>query len=159
MVCLLLGIGLKQLSAQAWPPPPPDNKNGTGSVVTLETFESSEPVFSSDGQIIDNLAGSFTTHYVRHYKNGVWISEIADFYGELESVGLDFESGTGEVFWLKDQYKTREVGVNGDGHYIAKGNQGTDLIIFYHIEIYWSGVPLYSEFLGMDFILVKAVKQ
>ena len=150
---------MTQLSAQAWPPPPPDNKNGTGSVVTLETSEFSEPVFSSEGQIIDWLAGPITAHYVRHYKNGVWLSEIADFYGELVSVGLDFESGTGEVFRLKDQYKTRDVGVNGDGHIIAKGNLGTYLNIFYHIEIYWSGEPLYSDFLGMDFILVKAVKQ
>jgi hypothetical protein len=147
-LCLLLGIGLTQLSAQ--------NKKGTGSVVTLETFDVglfSEPVFSSDGQVIDWLNGPITAHYVRHYKNGVWVSEIAHFYGELVS------DATGEVFSIDDHYKTRDVGVNGDEHYIAKGNRGTILNIFYHIEIHWSGEPLNSDFLGIDFILVKAVKQ
>lgn len=160
LLCLFLGIGLTQLSAQDWPPPPPDNKNHTGSVVTLEPIEGySVPVFSSDGQLIDWLAGNITAHYVRHYKNGVWISEIADFYGEIVSVGLDFESGTGEIFSVKDQYKTREVGVNGDGHFIAKGNQGSHIILFYHYEFFWSGVPLYSDFLDFTVTLDKAVKQ
>lgn len=160
LVCLFLGIGLTQLSAQAWPPPPPDNHNQTGSVVTLETSDFySVPVFSADGQLIDWLAGSVTVHYVRHYKNGVWLSEIADFYGEVVSVGLDFISGAGEVFSIKDQYKTREVGVNGDGHFSAKGNKGTRFIMFYHIDIFWTGEPLYSDFVGIDFLLVKAVKQ
>jgi hypothetical protein len=147
-LCLLLGIGLTQLSAQ--------NKKGTGSVVTLETVDAgafSEPVFSSDGLVIDWLEGPITVHYVRHYKNGVWVSEIAHFYGELVS------DATGEVFSIDDHYKTREVGVNGDGHYIAKGNRGSYLNIFYHIDIFWSGEPLNSDFLGIDFILVKAVKQ
>jgi hypothetical protein len=160
LVCLFLGIGLIQLSAQAWPPPPPDNKNHTGSVVTMETYgDYSAPVFSSDGQLIDWLAGSVTAHYVRHYKNGVWLSEIADFYGEVVSVGLDFNSGTGEVFSIKDQYKTREVGVNGDGHFSAKGNQGSHIILFYHFDFFWSSEPLYSDFLGFTVTLVKAVKQ
>lgn len=148
LLCLFLGIGLTRLSAQ--------NKNSTGSVVTLETFDVgafSEPVFSTDGVIIDWLNGPITVHYVRHYKDGFWVSEIAHFYGELVS------DATGEVFSINDNYKTREVGVNGDGHYKAKGNKGTVLNIFYHIEIYWSGEPLNSDFLGIDFILVKAVKQ
>jgi len=148
LFCLFLGIGLTQLSAQ--------NKKGTGSVVTLETYEEglfSEPVFSSDGQVIDWLNGPITAHYVRHYKNGFWVSEIAHFYGDLVS------DATGEVFSINDHYKTREVGINGDGHYIAKGNRGSYLNIFYHIDIFWSGEPLNSDFLGMTFTLVKAVKQ
>jgi hypothetical protein len=148
LLCLFSGIGLTQISAQ--------NKNGTGSVVTLESFDIymfSEPVFSSDGQVIDWLNGPINVHYVRHYKDSVWASEIGHFYGELASDATD------EVFSIDDHYKTREVGVNGDGHYIAKGNQGTYLNIFYHIEIHWSGEPLNSDFLGIDFILVKAVKQ
>jgi hypothetical protein len=147
LICLFLGIGLTQLSAQ--------NEKGTGSVVTLETFDAgafSEPVFSTDGVIIDWLNGPITAHYVRHYKDGFWVSEIAHFYGELVS------DATGEVFSINDNYKTREVGVIGDGYYRAKGNGGTVLNIFYHIEIFWSGEPLNSDFLGMDFILVKAVK-
>jgi hypothetical protein len=148
LLCFFLGIAATQLSAQ--------NKKGTGSVVTLETFDKgafSEPVFSSDGLVIDWLEGPITVHYVRHYKNGVWVSEIAHFYGELVS------DATGEVFSIDDHYKTREVGVNGDGHYIAKGNRGSYLNIFYHIDISWSGEPLNSDFLGITFTLVKAIKQ
>jgi hypothetical protein len=160
LLCLFSGIGLIQLSAQAWPPPPPDNKNGTGSVVTLETINGySVPVFSSNGQLIDWLAGDVTAHYVRHYKNGVWLSEIADFYGEVVSVGLDFNSGTGEEFSIKDQYKTRDIGLSGDGHFSAKGNQGSRIILFYHFDFFWSGEPLYSTFTGFTVTLVKAVKQ
>lgn len=149
LVCLFLGIGLTQLTAQ-------NGKNGTGSKVTYETWgpaDYSVPVFSSKGNVIDWLAGNVTTHYIRHYKNGIWLSEIAHFYGELSS------GATGEVFSIDDHYKTREVGVNGDGHYIAKGNLGTVLNIFYHLEISWSGEPLNSDFLGIDYFLVKAIKQ
>lgn len=160
ILCFFSGGGLTQLSAQDWPPPPPDNKNHTGSVITLETYgDYSAPVFSSNGELIDWLAGPVTAHYVRHYKNGGWLSEIADFYGEVVSVGLDFESGTGEVFRLKDQYKSRDIGLSGDGHFSAKGNQGSRIILFYHLDIFWSGEPLNSDFLGIDYILVKAVKQ
>jgi hypothetical protein len=152
LLFFLLGIGLTQLSAQ--------NKKGTGSVVGMETYgDYSAPVFASDGQLIDWLAGSVTVHYVRHYKDGVWLSEIVDFYGEVTSVGLDFESGTGEVFSIKDQYKTREVGINGDGHFAAKGNQGSHIILFYHFDFFWSGEPLISDFLGFTVTLVKSVKE
>jgi hypothetical protein len=148
LLCLFLGIGLTQLSAQ--------NKKGTGSVVSVEKFETglfAEPVFSTDGQVVDWLNGPITAHYVWHYKNGVWVSEIAHFYGELTS------DATGEVFSIDDHYKTREVGVNGNGHYIAKGNKGTVLNIFYHLEIFWSGEPFNSDFLGIEYTLVKAIKQ
>lgn len=153
LVCLFLGIGLTRLCGQEWPPPPPDNKNNTGSVVTFESFVFGEPVFSSDGQIIDWINGPITAHYIRHYKSGKWISEIAHFYGDLTS------DATGEVFSYDEHYKTREVGINGDGHYIATGNAGTVLNIFYHIDIYWDGIPLYSNVVGVDFILVKVVRQ
>lgn len=147
LVCLFLGIGLTQLFAQ--------NTKNTGWVTSKETFDAgmfSEPIFSSTGNIIDWLNGPITAQYARYYKNGVWLIELAHFYGELVS------DATGEVFRLNDFYMTRNVGVNGDGFYIARGDHGSRLFIFYHVDMHWSGEPLNSDFLGMDFILVKAVK-
>jgi hypothetical protein len=135
LLCLILGNGLTQLSAQ-------NGKNGTGSVVTLETWDNySIPVCNSDGEIIDNLAGPVTCHYVRHYnKDGVWISEIVDFYGEVRSVGLDFISGTGEVFEIKDHWVTRTIGFGGSGHCSARGNFGSHFILFYQFDSSWNFV-------------------
>ena len=147
LLCLFLGTTATQLSAQ--------NTKSTGWVISKEAFEAgmfSEPIFSSDGKIIDWLNGPMTAQYARYYKNGVWLIELAHFYGELVS------DATGEVFRINDFYMTRNVGVNGDGFYIARGNYGSRLLIFYHVDMHWSGEPLNSDFLGMDFILVKAVK-
>jgi hypothetical protein len=146
-LCLFLGIAATQLSAQ--------NTKSTGWVISKETFEAgmfSEPIFSSDGKVIDWLNGPVTAQYARYYKDGVWLIELAHFYGDLVS------DATGEVFRINDYYMTRNVGVNGDGFYIARGSHGSRLIIFYHVDMHWSGEPMNSDFLGMDFILVKAIK-
>jgi hypothetical protein len=148
LVCLFLGIGLTQLSAQ--------NTKSTGWVISKETFEAgmySDPIFSSDGKVIDWLNGPITAQYARYYKDGVCLIELAHFYGELVS------DATGEVFRINDYYMTKDVGVNGGGFYIARGNHGSRLLIFYHLDIRWSGEPLNSDFLGIDYTLVKAVKQ
>ena len=146
LLCLFMGISLTQLSAQT--------TKYNGWVLSKETFEAgmfSEPVFSSDGKVTDWLNGSITANYARYYRNGKLAIEMAHFYGELAS-------SSGEVFRLNDYYITMNPGTNGDGFYIAKGSQGTHLFIFYHVDMFWSGEPMNSDFLGMTFTLVKAVK-
>ena len=65
ILCLLLGIGLNQLYAQA----PPDMPDGTKSVVW--TFTASWPQEISCGSYQDELNGTITFHETDLFKNGV----------------------------------------------------------------------------------------
>jgi hypothetical protein len=145
MACLLLGFGLTQLSAQ-------NDKNGNGSNVFWHTWDTYY-VFAcnSSGEVTDMLVGPVTCHYVQYYKDGVFLWERARFTGEVVSVGLDGQSGTGEVFSLKDHWTTLEIGESGAGHFIAKGDQGTTYIIFYQFQ--WLPDPPYEIF-----TVLKAIK-
>lgn len=142
LLCLFLSFGLTQLSAQ-------NGKNGTGTEVFLDTytgdFDYVMPVCNSNGEVIDMLAGPITVRYERHYKNGGFLWEISHFYGEVESVGLDFISGTGELFSIKDQWKTNTPYFGGSGHYHSIGNLGSQYILSYQYDSDW------------NFIFVKAV--
>ena len=146
IACLLLGSGLTQLSAQ-------NDKNGNGSDVVWNTWDTYY-IFAcnSSGEVTDMLVGPVTYHAVQYYKDGVFLWERAHFTGEIVSVGLDGQSGTGEVFSLKDHWTTFEIGESGTGHFIAKGDQGTTYIIFYQLQ--WLPDPPYEIF-----TVLKAIKQ
>jgi len=80
----------------------------------------------------------------------VWKKE--SFNGEAVSVGLDWESGTGEVFFISDRTSIplESVPYVGVGHFNATGNLGTHYIIFY--EYVYDPVTFYE-----NFSLIKAV--
>jgi len=95
-LCLLLGIGLTKLSAQA--SPPPDNKNGTGAVVTkLANIGWWTPVYC-DGVQVDLIEGMGDGQYIDHYKDGV------DQRQNLVSwSGVGTSDWTGETFTFSEQ--------------------------------------------------------
>ena len=133
LVCLLMGIGLTQLSAQ--------NGNEVGRDIYLNYWV---PVYSSNGDQIDLLTGDVPYHYVWHIRNGVIVTTENTFSGEVTSVGFYKAGvkigGTGEVFTLKDQFKSDLTSTTniGGGHFHAKGDQGSDYIIFYEYIYDWS---------------------
>jgi len=83
---------------------------------------------------------------------------MSTFYGEVKSVGFYKDGvkigGTGEVFTIKDQFKNVFTSTTntGGGHFHAKGDQGSDYIIFYEYIYDWS-----VEFPEEIFTFVKAV--
>lgn len=89
LLCLFLGIGLTQLSAQT----PPSNKNGNGAIVDTREFDNfSFPVYC-DGVIVDVLYGTVFIREVIIWKNGVWIK------GNHRYSASDFKSSiSDEVF-------------------------------------------------------------
>jgi hypothetical protein len=145
LICLFLGIGLTQLSAQ--------NKKGTGDDVFWTTWDTYYIyACNSNGEVTDMLVGPVTIHVVRHYQDGVWLWERAHYTGEIVSVGLDGQSGTGEVFRLMDHWTTQEIGIGGTGHFNARGDRGTHYIIFYGFQ--WLPEPPFEIF-----TVLKAIKQ
>jgi hypothetical protein len=136
MVCLLLGIGLTQLSAQ--------NGTDVGRDIYYNYWG---PVWSSNGDQIDVLRGDVAEHFVNHFVNGVYVTFITTFYGEVKSVGFYKDGvkigGTGEVFTIKDQFKSDLTSTTniGGGHVHAKGDQGSDYMIFYEYKYDWSVDP------------------
>lgn len=146
LACLLLGFGMTQLSAQ-------NANNGNGTFTNDFVWDGYYvPVFSSNGELIDWLVGSVAVHQLYHFKDGVQVWKKESFNGEAVSVGLDWDSGTGEVFFISDRTSIplESVPYVGVGHFNATGNQGTHYIIFY--QYVYDPVTFYESF-----SLIKAV--
>jgi hypothetical protein len=130
MVCLLLGIGLTQISAQSY-------VNGTGAISYPDIwYDYYVPVYTPDGDQVDLLLGPVTMHIIDYYKNWEWIWRKIQYTGEIVSVGfVNSEEvtigGTGEVFSIKDIWKFDPLSAIGPGHFNAKGNQGSHYLIDY----------------------------
>jgi hypothetical protein len=144
LLCLFLGIGLTQLSAQ-------NGTNGTGATSWDYYWDSYYvPVYTPDGVQVDLLVGPVNVHFIDYFKNGVFIWRKAQYSGEIVSVGFDVNGvkigGTGEVFRIKDIWKFDALSGIGPGQFNAKGNQGSHYIISY----IWDD----SSF---SFIFVKAI--
>jgi hypothetical protein len=91
LLCLFLGIGLTQLSAQ------PDNKKGTGSVVSGGQWGWWTPIYCN-GVIVDELEGIGDIHVVDHYKNGVWQWET-----------MSYKNGIGTSDWTDETFTFTEL--------------------------------------------------
>jgi len=123
MVCLLLGIGMTQLSAQ-------NGKNGIGAVSEYFTWDGyyiDVPVVCGEAPV-DRLVGIASCHMIYFYENGVIVKETGKFTGQVTN------SRTGEVFNVFDVYKCDYSDMGGYGHFNIKGNQGSHLIIFYYYD-------------------------
>ena len=124
-VCLFLGIGLTQLFAQV--PPPPDNKNGTGTVSGYHEYDDwAYPVFCN-GLQVDQLEGTIYVHYEVHFNNGNFVWALHVVSGELASTN----PGSTEVFKIHDiphkydpnkefQYESYNFIGNQGSHYVGK---------------------------------------
>jgi hypothetical protein len=85
LLCLLLGIGLTQLSAQA----PPTNKNITGSVAYDYPNMGFYTDIWCDGVFVDYIVGEGIAHVVDHYKNNEWQWETVNFSGTAKGLHGD----------------------------------------------------------------------
>ena len=87
LVCLFLGIGLTQLSAQ-WPQP----ANGkTGAVSFYEEWDGYYCAVYDDGVLVDELAGSVQIHNVLFYQDMVAIKATQHMTGEIRSLYEPYE--------------------------------------------------------------------
>lgn len=91
MVCLLIGIGLTQLSAQN------SNSGGTKSISWYYTDLGWYTGVYCDGVMIDYITGSGDAHVIDHYKNWVWLWETISF------------SGTGKSLWTGEAFTFSEL--------------------------------------------------
>ena len=107
MLCLLLGIGLTQLSAQ--------NSKGTGSdVYTVAKLGWGCPVVC-DGVQVDDLWGYGDAQIIDHYKNGEWQWETIIIKG----IG---RNAAGEKFSFSEQDKIFYSPKLGDYTWISHDN-------------------------------------
>ncbi|MEI8115252.1 MAG: hypothetical protein WCI54_16595 [Bacteroidia bacterium] len=117
-VCLFLGIGLTQLSAQDFSLP----KNGeNGSVTSRFTTWYWLPVYI-DGVMVDELSGDVEWHIIIRYKNGAMINVIDKI------TGISIQSKTGENFTGSEIDRQNIEDQLGIWHFNLKGNQGTHYI-------------------------------
>ena len=115
MVCLLLGIGLTQLSAQ-------NGKNGNGVISLWRVWDGYwQPVYC-DGVNVDNLTGTVIYHVAVHYKNGNLILENVHYSGVVQS------SNTTEEFKMSEVDKVNNIKGILSWHFNLIGNQGTHYV-------------------------------
>jgi hypothetical protein len=120
LLCLLLGIGLIQISAQ-------NGKNSTGSESSKFVWDAyylDIPV-NCNKAVVDRLIGSVNVHLIDHYINGALIWEKEQFDGEAKS------QVTGEVFKVKDIFEIDAITWEMTGHCNLTGNYGTHYVLTY----------------------------
>jgi hypothetical protein len=126
MLCLLLGIGLTQLSAQ-------NNENGNGAVSWYYEWDGyyiDVPVVCGQ-PAADRCVGLINAHVVQIFKNGELVKEHTYLCGEVTN------PNTNEVFEVKDHW-TYEPPVNpdgGTGHFKLEGSYGSHYVVFYRIDV------------------------
>jgi hypothetical protein len=111
MICLLMGLGLSQASAQT------RNVKMEGTVPGGYFI----PVFC-DGTLVDYLTGDFSYKVEIHFVDGIPIWQLGQVKGQVAS-------SSGELFSLKETDKKH--GLLGDDmtlNYNLKGNRGSHYI-------------------------------
>jgi hypothetical protein len=108
LVCLFVGIGLTQVSAQK------GQDGTTGSYSERFSSVFAFPVFC-DGQQVDYLEGNLEWHHIGKWLKGNWQNCYVQLFGELTS-----STGSGEVFRVKLIGKQdNNIQSNGDWNYFA----------------------------------------
>lgn len=126
-ICLFLGIGFAQLSAQN-----SQNSNGTDTFFWEWDIDNEYGPYAvqipvkCDNNVIDWLAGKVTVHQINHYLSGelIWVKQ--HFEGEVIGALTD------EVFKVKDISKCDNISLNiGIGHVNLVGNKGSHYRLLY----------------------------
>lgn len=127
-LCLFLGIGVNQVSAQK-------DVDKTYSEWVERAW--SDPVFC-DGVLVDWLDCTLTMHHVAKFVKGEWLH----CWGQ--ATGTAVSQKTGENFTIKDVGgQDNNIQPNGDwlwtasAHFNAKGDMGSHYIVFYTLT--WDG--------------------
>jgi hypothetical protein len=120
LICLLIGVATFQLSAQ-------NGKNGTGTVSGSLVWEGYWPIYCNGTQI-DNLFGTITYHYEKHFKDGNLTWAHAAGFGEAVSTWIGTPE-TAEVFKVQEIDNKYMPGlVYATIHWNIKGNKGSHYI-------------------------------
>jgi len=112
VLCLLLGFGLTQGSAQSYS--------------YWEVWDQYAINVYCDGELVDNLTGETNVHTILHFNNQdelVWARQ--QFNGELTS------NITGEGFTVTDEFVFDEIVGTGTGHCNLIGDAGSHYILTY----------------------------
>jgi hypothetical protein len=135
MLWFLLGLGLAQLSAQDYPPPPQNPVvEGTKSVKWMGNYYISEWV-ECDGEFVALIEGNMTWQNISHFVNGVEVWEISKAKGEF----TDYY--TGEVYWVNETVKAnipRYGYITCSTNLKLKGNKSIHYIMKITIYPDWS---------------------
>lgn len=125
-LCLFLGIGLTQLSAQMkWN----TNEKGTGTLITTFAFDYGIAVYC-DGKQVDLLVGTINSHNVYRFKNNVyWGANEHYLGGDLKSTSTNSD----EVFKVTEKDHGFNIIMDGEAmvtgtdlfHFNVIGNKGT----------------------------------
>jgi hypothetical protein len=129
ILCLFMGIGLTQLSAQKWP-------KGSHNVPTFATSTGPWDIYC-DGVKVDVLDGTVTTHVSQFLipgpdGNDIIVWGIVKVSGTLTSIYSPYE-----VFEVQDIDKYNRPLSTSDtytNHGIFKGNQGHTYNIWGHFD-------------------------
>jgi hypothetical protein len=125
-LCLILGIGLTQLSGQI--PLPANGKTGVVPwSFTWNGYYIDIPVARGQ-QAVDRCVGYASAHGFYFYKDGVIVAEQFSFHGEVTN------PRTGEVFEVKDFYVCKYSDKGGYGNWYLKGNKGSQYSIIYFYD-------------------------
>jgi hypothetical protein len=131
LLCLFLGIGLTQLSAQNGP-------KDVKTVVWDNPYYIGEFLYC-DGAYVGYMEGPMVWHLVGHFINGVEVWEIAHAHGTIQS-------SWGEVFTVKEVNKEF---IPKDGYIIGStnlnGNWGDHFIFRMTFDKDWNIVSIQKE--------------
>jgi hypothetical protein len=123
-ICLLLGFGLTQLSAQ-------NGKGGTGTfqykVWDDPNYFLDIPVYCNNA-VVDRLTGSADIHIVLHFQNEVLI------WGNAQYDGVVTSELTHEKFETKENYHLDGTTWIGTCHSRLTGSLGTHYILTYILD-------------------------
>jgi hypothetical protein len=129
ILCLLLGMGLTQLSAQEIPLPPNGETGSVSLYFDWDGYFIPDVPVNCDGVVTDYLSGNLTYHQTSHFQNGVnnWCKQQVS--GELIS------QNTGEVFKVKDIWKGDHIALFGTGHINLVGSKGSRYLLNYTFDM------------------------
>ena len=112
VVCLFLGFGLTQSSAQ--------------SSSSWYVWDGYAINVYCGGVLVDNLVGETNVHEILHFNNqDIWVWGRQQYHGELTSVN------TGEGFTVNDEYIYYPATWLGEGHCNIIGDAGSHYILTY----------------------------
>jgi hypothetical protein len=118
ILCLFVGAGLTQLSAQ--------NLEPNGNSYWVETFWS-VPVFC-DGEHVDWIYGIMKVHVVDKYEDGIHVRQV------VQAIGNAVSARTGEEFKLKEHGKWYPVEGKSILRYNLLGKDGSHYIGSYVLD-------------------------
>ena len=119
ILCLFVGAGMNQLSAQ--------NLEPEGNSFWVETSWSA-PVFC-DGEMVDVIYGHMKVHAINVYKDGIHQKQIVQAHGKAVSWV------TGEKFTFKEEGKWYPGEEKSTFHYNMLGKEGSHYVGSYVIDL------------------------